>query len=297
VRLLTTLACLSLLASSACGSNEAASDAAAASGSAGTGASSGMGGGALDPAAGAGGGASGDCAEAAKLVYVLTDGGRLYSFHPPTLDFIEIGRLECPDVPPFSSTFSMSVARDGTAYVLFGDGNLQLVSTVDASCKSSGYIPEQLGFKTFGMGFSAEGADAEALYAAHYGASGLARIDPKTLTMTLIGGFDGPAGAAELSGTGDGHLFGFFKSSAQIAEIDKTSADILSVAPLSVTVGHAWAFAFWGGDFWVFTAPEQYSEVHRYRPSTGETDMMMKTPAMRIVGAGVSTCAPLEPPK
>jgi hypothetical protein len=304
VRFLTALATLSLLAVSGCSSGEGgmvsatgsgASSASAESG-AGGGLSTGIGGGPTFATGASGGGAPGDCSEAAKLVYVLTSDGDLFSFHPPTLDFIQVGTLACPDVPCSSCVFSMSVARDGTAYVLFGDGNLQLVSTADGSCKSSGYLPDQLGFETFGMGFSSEGPDSEALFAADFGGAGLARMDPKTLTMTLVGGFDGLEGAAELSGTGDGRLFGFFKAGARLAEIEKASAEVLSVVPLPLTVGSAWAFAFWGGDLWLFTSPGQSSEVHRYRPSTGKTDLMGKPPAMKIVGAGVSTCAPLEPP-
>lgn len=242
-----------------------------------------------------GSGGSDDCSEAAKLVYVLTLEGRLFSFHPPTLDFIQIGKLECPDVAPHATLFSMSVARDGTAYVLYGDGNLQLVSTADASCTSSGYVPEQLGFVTFGMGFASEAAGSEALFAADYHAAGLARIDKRTLTMSFVGPL-ALSGPPELSGTGDGRLFGFFRSGAHVAEIDKTTAEILSDVPLSLQVGSAWAFAFWGGDFWLFTRPDTYSEVHRYRPSTGTIELMTEAPAMVIVGAGVSTCAPLEPP-
>lgn len=66
----------------------------------------------------------------------------------------------------------------------------------------------------------------------------------------------------------------------------------------------AWAFSFWGGDFYLYTAPDPLSDpsrttnVTRYRPSDGSVDAQyMVNIGFRIVGAGVSTCAPLEPPK
>ena len=56
----------------------------------------------------------------------------------------------------------------------------------------------------------------------------------------------------------------------------------------------AWAFAFWGGDFYFFTsvggAP---STVGRFHPADGSFDPVYATlPSGAITGAGVSTCAP-----
>ena len=83
-----------------------------------------------------------------------------------------------------------------------------------------------------------------------------------------------------------------------VAEIDKSSGAILSQAPQpTVTIGSAWAFAFWGGDFWLFTNPSGItSQVDRYQPSTGQTTTVKQNVGLSIVGAGVSTCAPIEPP-
>jgi hypothetical protein len=65
----------------------------------------------------------------------------------------------------------------------------------------------------------------------------------------------------------------------------------------SVQIGDAWAFAFWGGDFWLFTSPTgPTSKVDRYRPSDGTTTTMIPDTGIKIVGAGVSTCAPVVPP-
>jgi hypothetical protein len=79
-------------------------------------------------------------------------------------------------------------------------------------------------------------------------------------------------------------------------EIDKDTAAVTTLAPLpGIVFGGGWAFAFWGGDFYTFTAPggtNSSSIVNRYRPSDGSIVQVATTPGLTIVGAGVSTCAP-----
>ena len=64
-------------------------------------------------------------------------------------------------------------------------------------------------------------------------------------------------------------------------------------------IGDAWAFAFWGGHFWLFTNPNMMgsSQVDRYDPSANTTTTEVNSVGFRIVGAGVSTCAPVTPPR
>jgi hypothetical protein len=59
-----------------------------------------------------------------------------------------------------------------------------------------------------------------------------------------------------------------------------------------VDIAGGWAFAFWGGDFYTFTAPGDTSTVvQRFRPSDG-TVVQVASLSLVVVGAGVSTCAP-----
>ena len=53
---------------------------------------------------------------------------------------------------------------------------------------------------------------AETLYVADYSGKGLAKIDTTALTLQTVGPWDQLSGAAELTGTGDGRLFGFFQA-------------------------------------------------------------------------------------
>jgi hypothetical protein len=84
-----------------------------------------------------------------------------------------------------------------------------------------------------------------------------------------------------------------------VGEIDRASAQVIGSTPLpTVQVPMAWAFSFWGGDFYLYTATSGDSTVNRYRPSDGSVDTAYMTQiGFRIVGAGVSTCAPLQPPR
>jgi len=77
---------------------------------------------------------------------------------------------------------------------------------------------------------------------------------------------------------------------------------ITDARPLpGVETPQAWAFTFWGEDFYLYTAPSalagRTTNVTRYRPSDGSIDTgYMRDIGFRIVGAGVSTCAPIAPP-
>jgi len=197
----------------------------------------------------------------------------------------------------------MAVDRDGIAYVLFSQGELFRVSTLTASCKPTGFVPGQNGFPTtFGMGFSSNANDpGETLYVAgdnfSASATALGTIDVNTFNLSVVAPFVQPIGNPELTGTGDGRLFGFGPGSpnSHIAELDKTTAAIKSdtLIDLQQSQYTAWVFAFWGGDFYTFTSQAQGSStVHKYTPGGSTTPPVVAKTAHTIVGAGVSTCAP-----
>ncbi|MFO0761745.1 MAG: hypothetical protein U0359_35205 [Byssovorax sp.] len=250
------------------------------------------------------GGAPPTCAEETQFVYTLAANNGLYKFDPPTTEFTYVGTLDCPS--DFNSPFSMAVDRDGQAWVVFTDGSLYKVDTKNGHCTATSFQPGQHGFTTFGMGFSSNGVGTtdETLYVSEssFGGAtlGLATIDLKTMTLTPIGGYDKLQARAEMTGTGDAKLYGAFEGSPYIvAQVDKSNAHILDQAPQSAINyppgSSNFAFAFWGGDFWLFVGPGTSTDVFHYKPSTGMTSFV-KTVNMVIVGAGVSTCAPFKPP-
>jgi hypothetical protein len=182
---------------------------------------------------------------------------------------------------------------------LFTDDRIYKVDISTAACASTPYVADQVtGFGRFGMGFVSDqpGSAAETLYLG--GTYGIGKLAFPALTVTQVGTFGIATGPAEMTGTGDARLFAFFGGSpAIVAEVDKSTSLLLSQAPQSsVNTGSGWAFAFWGGDFWLFTAPSGTSQVDRYQPSINKTSTVSTNLGFTIVGAGVSTCAPLKPP-
>jgi len=250
-----------------------------------------------------------DCPDAGStLIYVITTSNTLMSFYPPTATFATIGTIACP-AQPGSEPFSMAVDRTGIAYTVFSpSGELFRVSTLTADCQPTTFQQDQQGFSTtFGMGYSKDLNDsAETLYvSSDIGtgcdmtlASQLGSIDTTAFTLSVVGTFSPSINCAELTGTREGQLFAFYPINANndsaIGQIDRTTAQVTNQSNLiGVKQGGGWAFAFWGGDFYTFTAPPPANTtvVTRFRPSDGSiTEVAQSTE--RVVGAGVSTCAP-----
>ncbi len=238
-----------------------------------------------------------DCTDPTiQYVYVVTTSANLYSFRPSSLSFALIGQLSCPST---TSPFSMAVDRKGTAYVEYQDGSIFRVSVATASCEPTPWVPGTGDFVNFGMGYSTdEGGPAESLYLAGSGYSGesprLGRLDTETFTLTEIGPLSDPG--YELTGTGDGRLYGFFQPEgtfAHLVRLDKQNAGIdYDVLLPGVGVGSGWAFSFWGGDFYFFTAEPGYTTVTRFQPDLQNLSVVASLPDEVIVGAGASTCAP-----
>jgi len=298
------------------------------SGTGGSGAGSGMGGDVnLGAGIGQGGNVGSDCSDAAKLVYVLSTDNDIWSFEPANKQFSQVMSLSCP-TPNDGNAWapnSMAVDRDAVAWVnyvgsdtLLGTDNAGLIFRVDIQNKSCDpvaavHLPNDQWYR-LGMGFSTDavGGTTETLYVTGTGSFGTAsspglgsiNLSSKTLVASP-GQFSGDATlsgqSAELTGTGDAKLFGFFTTTpVRVAQIDKASAKILSDDTVSgVATPLAWAFSFWGGAFYLYTSDgSSQSTVTRFDPSTHSVDSSYHlTAPMIIVGAGVSTCAPLTPPK
>jgi hypothetical protein len=256
----------------------------------------------------AGPGVTPECDPTTTLyVYVVAADNTLYRFFPPMLTFEAVGVLDCPD--PGNEPYSMAVDRFGTAWVEYGDGNLFKVSTKTAACTATDYRPPAPGrpFVNFGMGFSSNAVNSsnETLWlndsgATGRGGEGLAWLDTDTFELHYVGNYRGLTNAinlAELTGTGDALLYGGFDGNPfELAAIDKTNAQILSEAPMqAISQGPMmainFAFAFWGGSFWLFEGPDSNTGVYLYNPVARTTTMVTQV-SFVIVGAGVSTCAP-----
>jgi hypothetical protein len=248
-----------------------------------------------------------DCADAGTtLVYAVTESDTLLAFDPATGAFGVRGRLACPDP---RHPFSMAVDHAGMAYVLYADaeggggapGRLFRVSTATGACAETSFsAPDDRGFDTFGMGFVADSqGGGETLFVASDRPAGgtLARLELPGLAVRAIAPFAPTFARGELTGTGDGRLFAFYSKAAggsAVALVEAATARVVAETPIpGVDQGTAWAFAFWAGDFYLFTSPgaRARSIVSRFRPADGSIVDVASYPE-RITGAGVSTCAP-----
>lgn len=248
-----------------------------------------------------------DCPDAeATLVYVVTTENELFSFYPVDGSFKFISKIACP-APPGDTPFSMAVDRKGVAYIEFTDQRIYRVSTATGACIGTTFQPNQQGFGNFGMGYATNDVGpTETLFLAGTRdqnmptSPGLARVDTTNFQLTKVGNFVPDIARAELTGTGDGRLYAFYTKGigngppSFIGEIDTNTAAVVAETPFpTVDQGNGWAFAFWGGDFYMFTAPGGGSDVTRYRPIDNSVTVVATLPT-RIVGAGVSTCAPSQ---
>lgn len=244
-----------------------------------------------------------DCSDAAKQVYLVDSNYQFIKFEPATMQFTTLGALSCPTS---GTPNSMAVDRDGTAWVNYSNGEIFHVDVETLNCQASGYLPNQQGFGTLGMGFvsDAAGSNEETLYVTDEGRFG--KIDTASKLLTALGS---TTGQPEFTGTGLAELWAFAPpgqgtTSGVVQQLNKSNGTPLQNFPLSLpqpdifTGGTAWAFAAWGGFFYIFyQGPNPTTDVYIFNPSNGSANLNRNLPNLRIVGAGVSTCAPTEPPK
>ncbi len=265
-------------------------------------------GGGPDGNGGGGGDASnGDgCSDEAKLIYVVDQNKQMSRFNPATKTFNDLGLLECPTT---STPFSMAIARDATAWVLYNNGELFRVETKNnLACTKAAWTPNTAGLRVFGMGFSTDqpGGTTDTLFVSGGSnppplggpTSKLAKVDMSSFQPITAGTV---SGWPELTGTGKAELWGFFPASmgTRVVQLDKANGAVLRTFPLGTLNGtpNGWAFAFHGGSFWVFLKREgeDFTTVYQVDSVTGAIvgETPADAPERWIVGAGVSTCAPI----
>lgn len=271
-------------------------------------------------------------ADGVDVIYVVDDAYRLLSFDPRLIGsgsspYQVIGQLSCPNPgtalgDPLSSPatpFSMSVDRDAVAWVLYSSGKIFKVSTADASCQATSFAvqqntPPQV-WNLFGMGFVTEtaGGDSERLWIGGGDLDGMTSgslgwIDPGSLAVTRVASIGPDAEySAEFTGLGDATLWAFFPDTtnqAFIQQIDKaTGAGVGSRLSFDLAASgnqiQAWAFAQWGGKFYVFVTTTDFlgiatnATVHEVDRTSGAHRVVLNMQPYVVVGAGVSTCAPV----
>jgi hypothetical protein len=225
------------------------------------------------------------------------------------VSFTTLGTLSCPDTA--GTPFSMGVDRNTTAWVLYSDGKIFNVDINNGlKCTATSFSGGGQGTKmvNFGMGFSTDtvGGSTDTLYIAGGAAdtgnglrssSTFDTLDTSSMAAASLGSVNGEP---ELTGNSNAELWGWFPSltgTAKIEKIDKASGSALVTYEESAlgdgSEPTAWAFAFYGGDYFVFLATEDSTttNVSQINGSNGSVIGTASTNTT-IVGAGVSTCAP-----
>jgi hypothetical protein len=238
-----------------------------------------------------------------ELVYLVDDLDGLYSFDPrklPDDPFRRIGKLACDTT---STPNSMAVDRSGIAWIGYQNGTVHHASILDAHCLNHSSRPRGAP-RRFGMGFVTDGpgSTTEKLFVAGPdAATKLATLGTENtpITWNEIASLAKREDNPELTGTGDGKLFAYFPAPDRgfVQQIERSTGKLVGTKwKLAGDEGegvHAYAFAHWGGVFYVFTTIGENSAVHAIHMDNGRQELVKDHLPYTIVGAGVSTCAPL----
>jgi hypothetical protein len=242
-----------------------------------------------------------------QQIFIITDANWLLRFEPATLSVVPLGMVSCP--AGGATPFSMAVDKEGYAWVLYSNGSLWKVNTGDASCQSTNFASGQQGFSMFGMGFTADGptTNTETLFISggsmsmFMGETGyLGSIALPAMMVSSIAQFPVGPGSPELTGTRFGELWGFFAMSnpSHVSRIHKQTSALEKTWPLpnNLQGPQAWAFAHWGGDFYLFFKSQSglASGAFHLDGLTGVTTEVVPNLGHTITGAGVSICAPTQ---
>ncbi len=238
-----------------------------------------------------------DCENTSDLVYVIDkDSESLYLFEPETLTLDKLGTLDCDY---WSSPASMAVARDGVAYVRYSDDAVYAVDVETLHCTQTSYRDSSTNFGSFGMGYATDDADTwrDSLYLSNE--NRLARLDTASWSLDILGAL---SSQSELTGNAEGELWAFLplESPAELVQLDKETGQKLETLNMhnfpDPTTIDTFAFATWGGDFWLFVRTSgmgSSTDVYQVTPQ-GHMTKVAPNIGINVVGAGVSTCAPTE---
>ncbi len=238
---------------------------------------------------------SGAC-DSGQEIYVLARDHALHAFDPVTLTTRQLPPLRCATA---TAPNSMAVDSEGTAWIGYADGKMFRASPETGECRATSFDGPTKGWTRYGMGFVTERGGRDALFLFDNGnvpSLGLARVDLATEKLVPLGALDELGGVGvELTGRGDGALFGFVSGPpTYVARIDPESGQVASRIDLPLAETGSWAFAHWGGKFFTFTAVSVgHSRVDELVPGRGMKRVVHDL-QLEVVGAGVSPCAPTE---
>jgi hypothetical protein len=233
-----------------------------------------------------------DCTGVEDAIYVIDkDTQAMYTYDPQDSSFTHLADIDCGAYA--GTPASMSVARDGVAYLRYADDSLYALDLETMSCTPTSY---QSNFGHFGMGFATRRVDGweDEMFVANR--RHLARLNTTTWRIETLGELPSQS---ELSGNTYGELWAMLplERPALLAQLDKVSGRLkrriaLPGLPEPQRID-TFAFATWDRQFYVFVREHGMGEsttVYRI-DETGVLTVHDSDTGLNIVGAGVSTCA------
>ncbi len=197
-----------------------------------------------------------------RSIYVLSQETEIHRFDPATETFSFVAGPVCGGASPFS----MAVDIYGVAWINLVDSlgvmNLDLLDP--RACSDSTYLRTNPDFGLFGMSFVSRSAEdaCNDLFVLTYSGDGpfdegpglgkLGVIDPVTGSLEDLADINSDGG--ELTGTGDGRLFGFAGvDPVKLVEYNRATGAQIETIPLDgVRKTGASAVAFYAGDIYLF---------------------------------------------
>jgi hypothetical protein len=257
------------------------------------------------------------CGASGSIMYLLEETGVLRTFDPalaPTgSPFRNIGPIVCTLTggTAWTGPVDMGMDRTGVVWINGNQGHLFQWDPGRGRCRETMYQGGQGGFTKMSLAFVGRADGTETLFVvdnangpASASGQGLATIDLMTLRLMLLANFAAPltGRVAELAGTENGHLYGFFfGSQSWIAEIDPSNAQLLWNTPLPLpSVGSGpthvvVAAALWGTVLYFFitnTAVAPSADVYAFDLTTRQTRPVLSQIGFNVTGAVVRMCGP-----
>jgi len=257
------------------------------------------------------------CSDAAQLIYAFDAGGALVRLDPrliatPATAFASLGTPACTlgsPLPGWVSTVPLSMALDvhGKVWALYSSGELFRIDPATLACEALPFA-SSASWQLFQMAFSGHAETrSQWLYvsggSAAFSAPGnFGRIDPANVAggVQTIGPLGGSADeTVPLATVGTDVVYGFyprFVATTQMQQIDRSTGALLG-NPLTVidfdgNSTQDWAFAHWGGEFWIFLNNGIGTALVTVDLVTGMGQFVVGGIPYTPVAAATSTCAP-----
>lgn len=255
--------------------------------------------------------------EASSLIYLLGEGtvdeglptGSLHRLEPDTLAVTDLGALDCGAAPR-----AMTLSQDGVLWSSMFDPDVgEIVVTIDPQtleCSRTAFVaPPRVGMQALAFVGTVDGGERlvtgslpnEALEGTDYASFPLElnELNLDTIELQRLGKLPVVPNEyyqlADLVGTGDGRLLGFYTNAAHIVEIDVEGVAFEHVLPVALETGSPWAFTQWEGRAWLVTGGSDGSNLHAVDLDTGRLEQLSGGLGVSVVGAAASVCAPFLP--